>query len=67
MRVDPTNVIAPDRISSGFESYLESRTNAENAGGETSTGAAGMREILREARLAWDNVKYQWDLLVGEL
>ncbi len=64
MRVDPTNVIAPDRISSGFESFLESRALAENSGGQTSTGAAGFRELLHEARLAWENVKYQWDLRV---
>ena len=64
VRIDPTNVIAPDRISSGSESFLESRALAENAIGETSTGAAGLREMLREARLAWDNIKYQWDLRV---
>ncbi len=64
VRIDPTNVIAPDRISSGSESFLESRAFGENPIGETSTGAAGLREMLREARLAWDNVKYQWDLRV---
>ena len=64
IRFDPTNVIAPDRISSGLESFLESRALAENAGGETSTGVAGFREILRETRLAWDNIKYHWDLRV---
>ena len=64
MRIDPTNVIAPDRIISGSESFLESRALAENAVGESSTGAAGLREIFRETRLAWENVKYQWDLRV---
>ena len=64
IRVDPTNVIAPDRISSGSESFLESRTAAEGGGNGSSASAAGMRELLREARLAWDNVKYQWDLRV---
>lgn len=64
IRVDPTNVIAPDRISSGLESYLESRAQAQATPGEFSTNAAGLREMLREARLMWDNVKYQWDLRV---
>ena len=64
MRVDPTNVIAPDRISSGSESFLESRTSADSAADGASASAAGLREMLREARLAWDNVKYQWDLRV---
>ncbi len=63
-RVDPTNVIAPDRISSGSESFLESQSLAVNAAAGTSAGAAGLRAMLREARLAWDNVKYQWDLRV---
>ena len=64
LRIDPTNVIAPDRISSGSESFLESRAFGENAVAETSTGAAGMREMMREIRLAWDNIQYQWDLRV---
>jgi hypothetical protein len=63
-RVDPTNVIAPDRISSGSESFLESQALADNAAAGVSTSAAGLREMLREARLAWDNIKYQWDLRV---
>ena len=63
LRVDPTNAIAPDRISSGSESFLQSRALADNAAG-SSTSAAGLREMLREARLAWDNIKYQWDLRV---
>ncbi len=64
MRVDPTNVIAPELISSGSQSFLESRALADKAAGETSAGAAGLRELLREARFAWDNVEYQWDLRV---
>ena len=64
LRVDPTNVIAPDRISSGSESFLASRALADNAAAGGSTSAAGLREMLREARLAWDNIKYQWDLRV---
>lgn len=64
IRFDPTNVIAPDRISSGSEYFLESRALAESAAGEPSVGAAGFREMMRETRLAWDNIKYQWDLRV---
>lgn len=64
LRVDPTDVIAPDRISSGFSSYLESQAdNALNAGG-SSTAALGLREIMREFRLVWDSINYQWDLRV---
>ncbi len=64
-RVDPTNVIAPDRITSGFESYLQSQAIANNPdANNTSAGALGLREIMHEARLFWDNVKYQWDIRV---
>lgn len=64
-RVDPTSVIAPERLSSGLEAYLESRASAEHAGGgESSSMMAGLRDILRDVRLAWDNLSYQWDLRV---
>lgn len=64
-RVDPTSVIAPERLSSGLEAYLESRASAERAGGgETSSMMAGLRDILRDVHLAWDNLSYQWDLRV---
>ena len=64
IRFDPTNVIAPDRIFSGSESFLESRDFADNASGEVSTGVAGLRAIWHETRLAWENIKYHWDLRV---
>ena len=64
LRIDPTMVIAPERITSGSESFLESQALADNLVSETSLGAAGLRDLLREARLVWDNLKYQWDLRV---
>ena len=65
LRIDPTMVIAPDRITSGSESFLESQALADSlANGGTSLGVAGLRDLLREARLVWDNLKYQWDLRV---
>jgi transglutaminase-like putative cysteine protease len=64
-RVDPTNVIAPDRITSGLESYLELQAAAEGRSGiASSTMMIGLRDILRETRLLWDNLNYQWDLRV---
>jgi transglutaminase-like putative cysteine protease len=65
LRVDPTTVIAPERITSGSESFLESQALADNlAGAGTSIGVAGLRDLLRQARLVWDNLRYQWDLRV---
>jgi transglutaminase-like putative cysteine protease len=64
-RVDPTNVIAPERIASGLESYLELQAAAEGRRGiGSSTMMIGLRDILRETRLLWDNLNYQWDLRV---
>jgi transglutaminase-like putative cysteine protease len=62
VRVDPTTVIAPDRLTSGLESYLQRQAAADTGGDDdASTGIAGLREIMRDARLAWDSVSFQWD------
>ena len=59
-RIDPTEMIAPERLSSGLDSFLESRA----AAAPPSAAATGWREVRREIRLAWDNVNYQWDLRI---
>jgi transglutaminase-like putative cysteine protease len=65
LRVDPTEAIAPERISSGLASYLESQAAAsDDASSGASNTALGWREMMREMRLAWDNINYQWDLRV---
>lgn len=64
LRVDPTQVIAPERISSGLSSYLESRAAADDLGGAASATFLGWREVMRDLRLAWDGVNYHWDRYV---
>jgi transglutaminase-like putative cysteine protease len=64
LRVDPTNIVAPERLSSGFESYLESQAAEGVGAGQGSAGVAGLRDMFREVQLVWDNLKYQWDLRV---
>ena len=65
LRVDPTAVIAPDRISSGLASFLQTRgTGGEQTGGDLSDTALGWRDLMRELRLAWDGINYQWELRV---
>ena len=66
IRVDPTTVVAPERVSSGLESFLKSASTAAatNARNSSSTGAVDLREILHEAQLAWDTANYQWNLRV---
>ena len=63
-RVDPTEMIAPDRLSSGLDSFLESRAAAAPNAAQPSAAATGWRELRNEFRLAWDNVNYQWDLRI---
>ena len=63
-RVDPTEMIAPERLSSGLDSFLESRAAAAPNATPPSAAATGLRELRRELRLAWDNVNYQWDLRI---
>ena len=64
-RVDPTEMIAPDRITSTLNSYLEARGGQEDAAGGQRTGSAkGWHRLQHEMQLAWDSVNYQWDLRV---
>jgi transglutaminase-like putative cysteine protease len=64
-RIDPTDMIAPERISSGLASFLESRAARDDPdASQSSMTAAGWRELLRDVRLLWDSINYQWDLRV---
>lgn len=65
VRVDPTEVIAPDRISSGLASFLQTRAGgAEQTAANESDTALGWRDLMRELGLAWDSINYQWELRV---
>lgn len=65
-RVDPTSVVAPGRLVSGMDTFLQGGTDAaaEAGGLAQSSGAIGLRAIWQEVRLTWDNVQMQWDLHV---
>jgi transglutaminase-like putative cysteine protease len=68
-RIDPTDMIAPERIASGLASYLESRAAQTDPDmSQRSLTAEGWRELQREMqrniRLFWDSINYQWDLRV---
>jgi protein-glutamine gamma-glutamyltransferase len=64
LRVDPTDIIAPDRLGSGFDSYLEGHPVDPAAAARVSSTVLGWREIMSEVRLAWDSINYEWDLRV---
>ncbi|MDR3404204.1 MAG: DUF3488 and transglutaminase-like domain-containing protein [Chthoniobacter sp.] len=64
-RVDPTDMIAPDRIASSFASFLQTHTAEPDAdSSQGSLAATGLREIQHDIQLAWDSLNYQWDLHV---
>ncbi len=63
VRVDPTSVIAPDRVNAGLESFLETTDSAGSPAAQAVTTAV-WRDVQRQVRLYWDNLSYQWNLRV---
>ena len=64
-RIDPTSVVAPDRISLGFNGFMERRGTA--AGTAESAGLVrnlARSHIFHTMRLAWQAVNYAWDTRV---
>ena len=57
-RIDPTSVVAPDRINLGLGSFLERR-----AAGQTVTRSSALARwpVFVRARLAWQTLNYTWD------
>ena len=65
-RIDPTAVVAPDRVNLGFNSFLERRVAA---GQLDSTQSLLGRRLARwpmfaRARLGWQTLSYAWDTRV---
>jgi transglutaminase-like putative cysteine protease len=63
-RVDPTSVIAPERIAAGLDTYLENQASGEGGTDGQTSAASGWRQLVRDGRLLWDSLAYRWDLLV---
>jgi hypothetical protein len=65
-RVDPTSVVAPDRVNLGLNSFLERRA----AAGQTQDQRPALMKTLSrwssftKARLAWQTLTYEWDVHV---
>jgi transglutaminase-like putative cysteine protease len=62
-RVDPTSVIAPDRVNAGLQGYLETSESARSPMAQAVSSAV-WRDLQRRARLYWSNLAYQWNLRV---
>src|SRR6266568_1817659 len=64
-RVDPTAVVAPDRVNLGFNFFLERR----GAAGQLDSQSVFARNLARwpifaRARLGWQTLSYAWDTRV---
>ena len=64
-RIDPTAVVAPDRVNLGFNSFLERR----GAAGQLDTQSVFAKNLARwpifaRARLGWQTLTYAWDTRV---
>ncbi len=64
LRIDPTSAIAPERITSGLESFLEKHGASADGGRPVSPAATEWRRFADGTRLMWDQLTYQWDLRV---
>jgi hypothetical protein len=65
-RVDPTAVVAPDRVNLGFNSFLERHAAAgqlDNTQGMLARKLARW-PIFARARLGWQTLSYAWDTRV---
>ena len=59
-RVDPTSVVAPERVNLGFESFLERSAGAgEMSPGFTRTFAR--QPFFAKIRVTWQTLNYAWD------
>ena len=65
-RVDPTGVIAPERLELGSLRAMQT-AGAESAGNASKGGSSATSNtgsVIDNARLAWDTVSFAWDTRV---
>ena len=65
-RVDPTSVVAPERVNLGFDSFLQMRAASGQAGANNTGFGRNLarRPIFKNVRLAWESLNYAWDTRV---
>jgi hypothetical protein len=64
--VDPTSVVAPERVNLGFDSFLQMRVASGQAGANNTGFGRNLarRPIFKNVRLAWESLNYAWDTRV---
>jgi transglutaminase-like putative cysteine protease len=64
-RVDPTSVVAPDRVNLGFNAFLERRgASVNSANAADFVGNFARSHVFNTVRLAWQAANYAWDTRV---
>ena len=63
LRVDPTSVVAPDRVNLGLSSFLERQASSGQAQFQqnTLTRTLARSRLFGDVRLAWQALNYVWD------
>jgi transglutaminase-like putative cysteine protease len=67
VRIDPTSVVAPVRLQRGMRGFVELGGESRGASGDqlvTASAWKWWRELVLSLRDRWDNLDYQWVLLV---
>jgi transglutaminase-like putative cysteine protease len=62
-RVDPTSVVAPERVSSGLAAFLERSASARGTN-TAFTRTFAQQPVFARIRLAWQTLNYVWDTRV---
>ena len=61
-RVDPTSVVAPERVNLGFDSFLERRGEiAEMSRRAAFTRTFARQPVFAKIRVVWQTLNYAWD------
>ena len=64
-RVDPTEAVAPGRISAGSMSFSQSGAESRDMDrADAAQADSAWRVSVREMRLAWDSLQFKWDSAV---
>jgi transglutaminase-like putative cysteine protease len=64
-RVDPTSVVAPDRVNLGLSSFLERRAASQQTVRQNAlVRNFAQSQMFTKARLAWQAFRYAWDARV---
>ena len=65
-RIDPTGVVAPERVNLGFDSFQQMRATSAlgRTDGRQLARNLARRPIFNNLRRAWDSLNYAWDTRV---